>query len=361
MSRFLLQAAKVAVEAVTETAAVNSKAVSPLLKEGLLASRPAAEIAAQETAAVSPFAREAAAALSQPAAEGARKGLLTLGKDFKPTGLKIADSAETTIRQGRTGKLVRVEERTFAAAANRSPRATLNSAAHMTETEAQQYLTSLMSSQERVLAQNLKISQRDPDSIGKFAQFGIFKPLQNRFDALKTNKDLKLFAVGDSSAIDAAGADALLVNMKNKNMWLVDIKPKPYLDPKSGELVARGHIPTARSNSVVEYDGTLFQHTPKGWTFNQNGVDFRRMIDQNAGLLVGLGERPSLFSVMKTPPPAFLSGSPADAVTGVSRLQKAALQSENRYLQSYGTDLNAALRYLRSPEAQSKFERFGSF
>lgn len=357
MSRLLIQAVKGAAEIIGGTAAAESKLVSPLVKEtAAKLGRPGAEIVAGETAAVNPLVKEAAVELSQPAADAARR-TLTLGPGFKPPAvLNGANGVEKTVVQGRTGHRVQVENgrATFGDPHRQRFAQSLD---QMSEAEANQYLNGLISSQDRIMAHNLKIAKQDPDSIGKFAQAGIFKPLQARFDALKTNKDLKLLSVGDGSALDAVGADALLVNTRTKHMWLTDVKPKPYYNAKLGAVEEKGYIPLARSNSVIEYEGTLFTNTGSGFRLNEHAKDFKTFIDQSAGKLLRLGENPSLFSVTKTPPPHFMFTKPDVALTGVGRFQKGLLQSGNRELESMGMDLNATLRYLRTPEALRDYTR----
>ncbi len=363
MSKLLVQAARAIIETVAESAAVESKVVSPLAKEAAAKlGRPGAEVVAGETAAINPLAKEAAAELSKPAAEIASRPTLTLGPGFKPPAiLKGANETERTIVTGRTGHLVQVENgRSTFGAIQRNEQRFQQSLNHMTDAEANQYLTGLINGQDRILAHNFKVAKIDEGSIGKFAQSSIFKPLQTRFDALKTNKDLRLLAAGDGSALDAVGGDALMVNTRTKQMWLTDFKPKPYYSQKLGEVEVKGFVPQARANSVIEYDGTMFTNTGSGFRLNEHALDFRKFIDQSAGKLLSLGENPSLFSVTKTPPPHFMFSRPDDAIAGVSRFQQGLLQSGNRDLVSYGNNLNATLRYLKSPGAVRDFERMNS-
>ncbi len=360
MSRIIVQAVRAAVETLAESAAVESKVVSPLAKEAAAKlGRPGAEVIAGEAGAINPLAKEAAVELSQPTVEIGRRPILTLSSGVKPPAvLKGANDTERTVVATRSGNRVQVENgRSTFGAMQRNQQRFEQSLDHMSDAEANQYLSNLISSQDRIMAHNVKVAKIDPDSIGKFAQSGLFKPLQARFDALKTNKDLRLLAAGDGSALDAVGGDALMVNTRTKHMWLTDFKPKPYFDSKLGEVVEKGYVPRARANSVVEYDGTLFRNSGSGFRVNEHASDFRKFFDQSAGKLLSLGENPSLFSVTKTPPPHFMFTKPPDAVAGVSRFQQGLLQSGNRDLTSYGLDLNAALRYLQSPAALRDFER----
>lgn len=310
MIRPLLYAAKAAAELVTTEGKVSARANPALLAESI-------------------------GPLSEGAQGAVRRATLTLNKAIDT--VKEVAKEEVTIVSPKGSRTFILER---GAIKTTEPSVLVRSipSKGMHETEANTYFAKADVQQDSILAHNYEIAMQNPESLGKFAQYGLFKPLQKRFSETSKNKDWNFFATADGSAADLVGADGLLLNRQTKQFFPIDFKHSNQLKD----------VPVARASGILSYNTDYFKMVGGNWAVLPRTMEFRTFISESAQQLVSITERRGLFSLQYTPFPSLSASSITTKIAEIRRFQIALQCSRNRHLNEYGEWLHKPLSYLKS-------------
>lgn len=282
----------------------------------------------------SKLAAESVALRNQPTQSAAGRTILTLGDVIKPTAAKSADKVVIASRHGDRSFLLE-KGRVRSTEIPRQQDTMLNG---MREPEANTYIRHALQQQEPILLHNLHAARRNPENLGKFSQYSLFKPIQLRFAEISKNTNWHFVAAADGSAADLVGADALLLNSLTKQFFPVDFK----------HLNSLRDVPVARASGVLHYTDDYFKMVNGSWTLFPRMLEFNTFVCESAQRLTNLTERKGLFNLKETSFPSITSSAPAESIKEIRRFQAALLKSKDRHWTEYGRWLKGPLHHLQS-------------